>query len=223
MKTILSGGWREYKRLRLRKKNVKIGARTLFNNLTYFEGYNYIKKDCHLYGARVGIGSYMGDDCIFNYTSIGRFCSLGAGIRVSIGDHPIHKLVSIHPAFYSAKKQAGFTFCDENVWISDKQRNGGMYACNIGNDVWIGDEVTIIGGVSIADGTVIGAGAVVTKDTDPYGIYVGVPAKKIGTRFTEEEISFLLKTRWWESDMEDLSKKSVLFSDIHKFVQKYEG
>ena len=53
---------------------------------------------------------------------------------------------------------------------------------NIGNDVWIGYGVQIMPGINIADGCVIGAGAIVTKDTDPYGIYVGVPAKKIGTR-----------------------------------------
>lgn len=49
----------------------------------------------------------------------------------------------------------------------------------IGNDVWIGYDVQIMPGVKIADGCVIGAGAIVTKSTQPYGIYVGVPAKLI--------------------------------------------
>lgn len=47
----------------------------------------------------------------------------------------------------------------------------------IGNDVWIGFGAQIMAGVTIADGCVIGAGAVVTKDTEPYGVYVGVPAQ----------------------------------------------
>lgn len=53
---------------------------------------------------------------------------------------------------------------------------------NIGNDVWIGYGAQIMPGITIGDGCVIGAGAVVTKNTEPYGIYVGVPAKLIKYR-----------------------------------------
>lgn len=52
----------------------------------------------------------------------------------------------------------------------------------IGNDVWIGFGAKIMAGVTIADGCVIGAGAVITHDTEPYGVYVGVPAKLIKKR-----------------------------------------
>ena len=52
----------------------------------------------------------------------------------------------------------------------------------IGDDVWIGYGAQIMPGVKVGDGCVIGAGAIVTKDCDPYGVYVGVPAKKIKTR-----------------------------------------
>lgn len=52
----------------------------------------------------------------------------------------------------------------------------------IGDDVWIGYDVKIMPGVTIANGCVIGAGAVVTKDTEPYSVYGGVPAKKIAER-----------------------------------------
>ena len=163
----------------------------------------------------------MGDECVFNSTYIGRYCALGAGIRVSLGDHPIHKVVSIHPAFFSANKQAGFTFCETNVWESKKRMND-SFECRIGNDVWIGDEVTILGGLDIADGTIIGAGAVVIRDTEPYGIYVGVPAKKIGSRFSQEEIAFLLKSQWWNYDFNTLASKASLFSDIKEFTSNFE-
>ena len=218
----MSCGWRILKRIQLRRKQITIGKGTLFNRSTIFEGNNMIHRYCHLYGAYIGAGTYMGDECVFNSTHIGRYCALGAGIRVSLGDHPIHKVVSIHPAFFSNRKQAGFTFCKEDMWKSDKQKTD-KYACTIGNDVWIGDEVTILGGVNIADGSVIGAGAVVTKDTEPYGIYVGVPAKKIGSRFAEEDIDYLLKVKWWNMDMKTLSSKAHLFADINKFRQDFEG
>lgn len=222
MKNILSWGWRSIQKIRLLRKHTYIREGTLFNSSTFFEGNNIINRCCHLYGAHIGTGTYMGDECVFNSTYVGKYCALGAGIRVSIGDHPIHKVVSIHPAFFSTKKQAGFTFCNQDVWISVKQKDG-EYCCTIGNDVWIGDEVTILGGVSIADGSVIGAGAVVTKNTEPYGIYVGVPAKKIGSRFTEREIEYLLKIQWWNLDMDTLSSKSHLFADIEEFKKNFEG
>lgn len=222
MKKLMSWGWRNYERLLLRKKKVDIGAGTLFNNLTMFEGHNIINRNCHLYGAYIGIGTYMGDECVLNSTYIGRYCALGAGIRVSLGDHPIHKFVSIHPAFFSIKKQAGFTFCDKEIWKSKKERDG-KYACIIGSDVWIGDEVTILGGITVADGTIIGAGAVVTRDTEPYGIYAGVPARKIGSRFAEDEISRLLEIHWWDMDFDILSSRATLFADIEEFIQNFEG
>ena len=55
----------------------------------------------------------------------------------------------------------------------------------IGNDIWIGARVTILPGVHVGDGSVIGAGAVVTKDVEPYSIVAGNPAKKIGSRLAE--------------------------------------
>lgn len=56
----------------------------------------------------------------------------------------------------------------------------------IGNDVWVGYGATILSGINIADGCIIAAGSVVTKDTEPYCIYAGVPAKKISSRFDNE-------------------------------------
>ena len=57
----------------------------------------------------------------------------------------------------------------------------------IGNDVWIGDRALILPGVHIGDGSIIAAGAVVTKDVPPYSIVAGVPARKIRDRFEIEQ------------------------------------
>ena len=67
----------------------------------------------------------------------------------------------------------------------------------IGNDVWIGYEAVILSGVTIGDGAIIGARAVVTKDVPPYTIAGGVPAKQIRKRFPDEVISTLLSLKWW--------------------------
>ena len=67
----------------------------------------------------------------------------------------------------------------------------------LGNDVWIGYEAVILAGVTIGDGAVVGARAVVTKDVPPYTIVGGVPAKPIRKRFSQEKIDTLLKIKWW--------------------------
>lgn len=69
---------------------------------------------------------------------------------------------------------------DKNMLIKDQ--GGSEKDVTIGDDVWIGFGAQIMPGVRIADGCVIGAGAVVTKDTEPYGVYGGVPAKIIKRR-----------------------------------------
>ena len=67
----------------------------------------------------------------------------------------------------------------------------------IGNDVWIGYEAVIMAGVTIGDGAIIGARAVVTKDVPAYAIVGGIPAKLIRKRYSDNTIEALLKTQWW--------------------------
>lgn len=76
----------------------------------------------------------------------------------------------------------------------------------IGNDVWIGYEAVILAGVTIGDGAIIGARAVVTKDVPPYTVVGGVPAKPIKLRFSEETISSLLKLQWWNWPEEKIAR-----------------
>ena len=68
----------------------------------------------------------------------------------------------------------------------------------IGNDVWIGYEAVVLAGVTIGDGAVIGARAVVTKDVPPYAVVGGVPARLIRRRFPDDTISALLALKWWD-------------------------
>ena len=72
-------------------------------------------------------------------------------------------------------RQAGKRGFSQNVFSEYAQTT-------IGNDVWIGSKCLIKGGVTIGDGCVIGAGAVVTKDISPYSVAAGVPAKVIKKR-----------------------------------------
>ena len=75
----------------------------------------------------------------------------------------------------------------------------------IGNDVWIGYRATIMPGVTIGDGAIVAAYAVVVKDVPPYAIVGGNPAKVIRKRFSDEEIDRLLSLRWWDWDTEKIT------------------
>ena len=90
----------------------------------------------------------------------------------------------------------------------------------VGNDVWIGYNATIMAGVKIGDGAIIGANSTVTKDVEPYAIVGGNPAKLIRKRFSEDEIETLLKLKWWEKDIEWITAnvKNLTSNEINKLT-----
>ena len=94
---------------------------------------------------------------------------------------------------------------------------------NIENDVWIGAYSTIMSGVKIGNGAVIGASSVVTKDIPPYAIVAGNPAKIIKYRFTEEQIVSLLKIEWWNWDEYKIKNESfdLWSNNIDEFIKKH--
>lgn len=83
----------------------------------------------------------------------------------------------------------------------------------MGNDVWIGYEAIILAGVTVGDGAVIGARAVVTKDVPPYTIVGGIPARIIRRRFDEETIHALLRIKWWNWRPEQIRKKIIFLQE----------
>jgi chloramphenicol O-acetyltransferase type B len=87
----------------------------------------------------------------------------------------------------------------------------------VGNDVWIGVEALILPGVKIADGAIIGARSVVTKNVGPYEVCAGNPAKLIRKRFSDDVIELLLKIQWWNWDVEKIR------ANIDVLVSKDEG
>lgn len=74
----------------------------------------------------------------------------------------------------------------------------------VGNDVWIGREATIMPGVTIGDGAVVGAHSVVTKDVEPYAVVAGNPARHLRVRFDPDDVDRLLAVRWWDWPVEDV-------------------
>ncbi len=92
----------------------------------------------------------------------------------------------------------------------------------IGNDVWIGTGAVLLDGVTIGDGAIVGAYAVVKKDVEPYAIVVGNPAKVKGYRFRGDQALALLKIKWWEWSNSEIKERVEDFKDIETFIEKYE-
>ena len=131
---------------------------------------------------------------------IGKFCSIACGAKFifNSANHSLSSLSSYpFPIFF---EEWGLDIKD----ITKAWDNKGDIV--IGNDVWIGYEAVILAGVTIGDGAVIGARAVVTKDIPPYTIVGGVPARPIRKRFSEEITDSLLKIKWWDWPKERIRK-----------------
>ena len=118
---------------------------------------------------------------------IGKFCSL-ADCFIFVGGEHRPDFISTYP--FSAFDGWGAEH------IQGVPRSKGNVV--IGNDVWIGHHATIMSGVIIGDGAVIGAESVVARNVAPYTIVAGNPARVIRQRFSDEDVKFLLATRWWD-------------------------
>ena len=95
----------------------------------------------------------------------------------------------------------------------------------IGNDVWIGCRATILSGVTIGDGAIVAAGAVVSKDIPPYTISGGVPNKTIRRRFSREQIDILMKIKWWNWPEQKIKEviPLLLSSNIDRFIIQHHN
>jgi acetyltransferase-like isoleucine patch superfamily enzyme len=150
---------------------------------------------------------------MLNNVEVGNFCSIGPYVQIGLGPHPSKTFVSTYPAFYSDHTDGCPLAFRENKIFDDS-----IPKTFLGNDVWIGANAIIPGGINIGTGAIVAAGAVVVKDVPPYAIVGGNPAKVIRYRFSEDEIQFLLKSEWWNWPIEKIRRHVNDFSDIERFV-----
>lgn len=191
----------------------------IIDSFDRFEGMNRLTMDVTFLTSSIGYASYVGNRSFIRNTKIGRYTCIATDVMTVAGSHPTSKFVSIHPAFYSTRKQSGFTYVSEDKfsdfnYIDENQK----FTVMIGNDVWIGSGVKIMEGITIGDGAVVAAGAIVTKDVPPYAIVGGVPAKIIKYRFDEETIKKLLGLKWWEKDQAWIKSCADDFDDVEKLL-----
>lgn len=140
---------------------------------------------------------------------IGKFCAIGGGVTLLLGSEHRTDWVSTFPfniLFEEARNISGHPATKGDIVIE--------------NDVWIGEGAFILSGTHIANGAVIAARSVVTRNIAPYTIVAGNPARLIKKRFDEETIQKLLEIQWWNWPLEKIKRNipRLLTSDIQGFT-----
>ncbi|MGL4944500.1 MAG: CatB-related O-acetyltransferase [Thermoguttaceae bacterium] len=161
------------------KPNIIVG------DFTYFSGIDFESHVTHHY-------DFCGDKLI-----IGKFCQIAAGVNfVMNGANHQMNAVSTFP-FYILEG-----WLQEVPPLSQMPLRGDTV---VGNDVWFGQNVTILPGVHIGDGAIIGMNSVVGHNVLPYAIVAGNPAKQIRKRFDDELVTLLQRMQWWNLSVEEIN------------------
>lgn len=203
-----------YLEFKNRKKSLVIGYMSRVHNCQFGE-FNALYENVILTDVELGDYTYVASHTCISRTIIGKFCSIGPNVVCGLGKHPVNGFVSTHPAFFSNVWQSQITFAEEELFEE-------MGKIVIGHDVWLGANALILDGVTVGNGAVVGAGAVVTKNVPPYAIVAGVPAKIIRHRFSPDEIAFLQSIEWWNRDINWIRKNYRKFGSFVKFKDLIE-
>lgn len=186
------------------KKKSKISINAIIDKQTKIEGFNIIGENTRLFNCVVGKYSYIQHDCNFSSTKIGSFCSIAPNVNLIAGNHPMN-LFSTHPCFYKKWKTGNISpntsvFLKEFSYSDSEEK----FLCEIGNDVWIGQNANIMNGVKIGNGAVIAACSLVLENVEPYTVVAGVPARVIKRRFSKNLSVFLNESKWWTKSEKEL-------------------
>lgn len=201
------GYWKDYVVTFFNRKRYfkGISLLSLWDKSTSFSNKIYLAFGARLVGTKVGDYTRIRQFTSIHYAKIGRYSSISRNVRIGLGNHPTN-LISTNSIFYSHQENE-----IRGDWVRPTQFEQ-YKKIEIGNDVWIGEFVTIIGGTKIGDGAIVAARAVVTKDVPPYAIVAGVPAKIVKYRFNEDVIEQLLRIKWWDLHENEIEKRLQAFT-----------
>lgn len=158
----------------------------IVGEFSYYSGRDFERHVTHHY-------EFNGDRLI-----IGKFCQIGEGIEfVMNGANHQMNCATTFP-FYIFE---GWNEYAKPPEPADLPLKGDTV---VGNDVWIGQNVTVLPGVHIGDGAIIGLNSTVAGDVPPYTVAAGNPARVIRRRFDEELTELLMRLRWWDKSIEEI-------------------
>lgn len=168
-------------------ENIEVGEFTYYDDP---DGPDKFQEKCVLHHY-----PFIGDRLV-----IGKFCAIAEGARFIMNgaNHAMSGFSTYPFNIFGHGWEKGF---DERTW--QKEIRGDTV---IGNDVWIGMDAVILPGISIGDGAVVAAKAVVTHDVPPYSIAAGNPAKVVKTRFDKRTVTKLLDVAWWNWPVDKIGR-----------------
>ena len=181
----------------------------LFNKIKYllryhrsnqFGSYVKISNDTQL-----GNNNFINDYTRITKSKIGNYNSIGNNVCIGQGEHPIDNIST--SAHFLEDSYKAFTDGD----------------CCIKSDCWIGSYATILRGVTVGNGAVVGTHSVVTKDVPDYAVVVGVPARIITFRFSDEEIAKFLQINWWDNDELIQRNKNIFKGSTREFFKYFDN
>ena len=174
----------------IKNPRIKVGDYTYYDD---FESVENFEKNVKYHF------DFTGDELI-----IGKFCMIASDVQfIMNGANHLTEAISAYP----------FAVFGEG-WEGAMQDKAYPFKGNIeiGNDVWLGYRATIMAGVKIGDGAIVGSHAVVTKDVPPYAIVGGNPAKIIRQRFSDSQIAALLALEWWHWPLDKITRNVELLT-----------
>ncbi len=177
-----------------------------------------ILQSSRLEYASLGDYSYLGENCEIADASIGRFTAIANCVRIGPPNHPMDR-PSQHRFTYCPEYYDGGAVRDRAFFES---RRGARVT--VGNDVWIGHGALLLPEITVGDGAVIAAGAVVSRDVPPYSIVGGVPARRIRDRFPPHVVESLSRIEWWLWPDDAIFNKLAGFqtNDIEAFCREHD-
>jgi virginiamycin A acetyltransferase len=175
-----------------------------------FEGKNAVPDRCNFSGnVKIGYATTLGyNNLLVGKITIGKYCQLGADVALHATNHPISSMT---------------TYINKNLFNGELKGLKEENEIVIGNDVWIGHGVIIVGNINIGNGAILAAGSVITKDIPAYTIVGGVPAKIIKKRFSNQIIQEIETLKWWNlSEVELEMIKPLFFKNFKTADSIYE-
>ncbi|MFT5716054.1 MAG: virginiamycin A acetyltransferase [Oleiphilaceae bacterium] len=213
--------------------SITIDTEVVIEGPSAFYGGNFSQQQkWQCIGGLCSMGAYSYSHSFLpSGVSVGRYSSVAKGLKVLDFSHPVD-WVSSSVAFFTPEplvsKSALAEFCDLKLQNTNSsfQRTpfdpkvGKAYP-KIGNDVWIGENVTLVMGISIGHGAIVAANATVTKDVPPYSIVAGCPATIKKSRFEKNTVDRLIDSKWWDYDV--VSFGGFDYQNPLKFLDQFES
>jgi len=181
--------------------------------------YVEIGQGARVTNAVIGDYSYCDRHADIANADIGKFANIASFVRIGPTDHPMERASQHHFLYRSA-----------DYW-DDADPDAAFFArrqarrARIGHDTWIGHGAIFRPDITVGDGAVVAAGAVVTRDVAPYTVVAGVPARPIRERFAPEIAERLVRLAWWDWDHGRLRAALEEFRslDVEAFLDRHGG